>query len=135
MLHWNWHLLVIFSIYLSIPCGGIKVSATGRNTHLLVTIVTEQISAMAAHVVASSCNFQYLSIHPETLQKIKERTRLSMQNPKVMSCKNILMSLFNNILSILIQYHFHLLLFTISKHSISLWNLSSFSYNLAYIYY
>ena len=57
---------------------------------------------------------------PETLQKIKERTRLAMQNPKVMSCKNILMSLFNNILSILIQYHFHLLLFTISKHSISL---------------
>lgn len=25
---------------------------------------------------------------PETLQKIKERTRLAMQNPKVMSCQN-----------------------------------------------
>jgi len=58
---------------------------------------------------------------PETLQKIKERTRLAMQNPKVMSCKNILyVFVQHSIQSILIQYHFHLLLLTISNHTISL---------------
>lgn len=69
---------------------GIKAKGT-----VLVIVICFFFSSLSGFL--SSLTVEISPFAAETIQKIRERTRLAMQSPKVMSCKSFICGLFSNL--------------------------------------
>lgn len=68
----------------NVPWNKGRKHSPGR--HIVIFHVLWFFSCIATNLLFSLLSLKYMA---ETLQRIRERTKLAMQDPKVMSCKNI----------------------------------------------